>query len=42
MMSNNNETPQGKGLGSGRWHWGAVKQAKTHDEVMAALAEVGF
>ena len=39
-MDNDNETPQGKGLGSGRWHWEALKQAKTRDQFRTVLAQV--
>jgi len=39
-MANGDETPQGKGLGSGRWHWEALRQAKTNEQFRMVLAQV--
>ncbi|MBA7562022.1 hypothetical protein ES708_03671 [subsurface metagenome] len=40
MESNIKENPQGKGLGSGRWYWEAIKQAKTKEDFQSVLAQV--
>jgi len=40
MESNSKENHQGKGLGSGRWYWEAIKHAKTKEDFQTVLATI--